>query len=167
MYKTTLRARIMRYEEFFTGRYIWYLRMYEYLKGNYGQLPLPICKILLFMTARRMRAYSVKTGFRIGAYNCGFGLKIPHWGDIVINSKARIGRDLTIYPGVIIGQTGEGKVPIIGDNVFIGSGAKVMGDVHVGNNVTIAPNAAVSKDVPDNAVVGGVPAKIIKFKELN
>ena len=70
-----------------------------------------------------------------------------------------------IYPGVTIGQTSHGKVPVIGDNVFIGLGAKVFGDIKIGNNVIIAPNAIVVKDVPDNAVVGGIPAKVIKFVE--
>lgn len=70
-----------------------------------------------------------------------------------------------IYPGVTIGQTDSYKVPKIGENVFIGLGAKVLGDIKIGNNVTIAPNAVVVKDVPDNAVVGGVPAKIIKMKK--
>ena len=54
--------------------------------------------------------------------------------------------------------------PTIGNNVIIGAGAKIMGDVKIGNNVTIGANAVVTHDVPDNCVVGGVPAKIIKYK---
>jgi serine O-acetyltransferase len=54
---------------------------------------------------------------------------------------------------------------MIGDNVFIGLSSKVMGHIKIGNNVIIAPNAVVTKDVPDNAVVAGVPAKIIKMRE--
>ncbi len=83
---------------------------------------------------------------------------------VYINSHAKIGKNVVLYPGVCIGQTDDGKVPVIGDNVFIGLGAKVLGDCRIGNNVTIAPNAVVVKDVPDNAIVGGVPAKIIKYK---
>lgn len=59
------------------------------------------------------------------------------------------------------------EVPTVGDNVFISLGAKVIGKVRIGNNVTIAPNAVVTKDVPDNAVVGGIPAKIIRMKTMD
>ena len=67
-------------------------------------------------------------------------------------------------PGVLIGKI-DNKCPIIGHHCFIGAGSKILGGVKIGNNVTIAPNAVVVKDVPDNAVVGGVPAKIIKFRD--
>ncbi len=55
-------------------------------------------------------------------------------------------------------------MPVIGDNVYIGSGAKIIGSVNVGNNVAIGANAVLTKDVPDNAVVVGVPAKVISYK---
>lgn len=70
-----------------------------------------------------------------------------------------------MYPGVCIGQSSPDGAPMIGDNVFIGLSSKVMGHIKIGNNVIIAPNAVVTKDVPDNAVVAGVPAKIIKMRE--
>lgn len=82
----------------------------------------------------------------------------------MVNQKARIGDYAIIYPGVIIGKK-DNKCPVIGHHCFIGAGSKILGGVKIGNNVTIAPNAVVVKDVPDNAVVGGVPAKIIKFKD--
>lgn len=55
------------------------------------------------------------------------------------------------------------KVPIIGDNVMLFSGCKILGDVKIGNNVVVGANAVVVKDVPDNAVVAGVPAKVLNF----
>lgn len=67
---------------------------------------------------------------------------------------------------VTIGSSRGGNrsgYPIIGSNVFIGCGAKVLGNVCIGNNVIIGANAVVTKDIPDNAVVGGVPARIINF----
>ena len=94
----------------------------------------------------------------------GFGVKIYHWGWMIVNTKAKIGKNLTIYPGVTVGGANTG-VPTIGDNVFLGLGCKVFGGIHIGNNVIVAPNAVVVKDVPDDCVVGGVPAKIIKMKE--
>lgn len=111
----------------------------------------------------RLRQLSYKTGIQIPTNVCGSGLQIWHYGFIIINDKVRIGKNLTIYPGVEIGAKDNG-VPKIGDNCFIGASAKVLGGIMIGNNVTIAPNAVVIKDVPDNAVVAGVPAKIIKYK---
>lgn len=73
----------------------------------------------------------------------------------------KIGSNCRVFQQVTIGWNG-GKRPVIGDNVIICCGAKVIGGITVGNNVTIGANAVVCKDVPDNCVVGGVPAKIIK-----
>ena len=112
-----------------------------------------------------MRKLSRKTGFQIGLHPCDFGIRFYHWGWCIVNSKARIGKNVVLYPGVCIGQKSESEVPVIGDNCFIGLGAKVIGGVRVGNNVTIAPNAVVTHDVPDNAIVGGIPAKVIKYKK--
>lgn len=112
----------------------------------------------------RLRQLSYKTGFQIPPHTCGAGLQIWHYGYLIINSEARIGNNATLYPGVEIGEK-NGGCPTIGDNVFIGAGAKIFGPIKIGNNVTIAPNAVVVKDIPDNAIVGGVPAKIIKMKQ--
>ena len=113
----------------------------------------------------KLRQISYKTGIQIPPGTCGPGLQIWHYGYIIVNGNARIGRNLTVYPGVEIGhkKPGEG-CPVIGDNCFIGAGTKIFGDIHIGNNVTIAANSVVTKDVPDNVVVGGVPAAIIKYK---
>lgn len=90
----------------------------------------------------------------------GGGLIIQHGFSTIINAK-KIGKNCHIYQQVTIGYNGT-KSPTIGDNVRICCGAKVIGGVHVGNNVVIGANAVVCKDVPDNVVVVGVPAKIIK-----
>lgn len=91
----------------------------------------------------------------------GGGLLIAHGFSIIINCKS-MGHNCTIYQQVTIGQTSTG-VPTIGDNVTIYCGAKVLGGITIGNNVIIGANAVVVKDVPDNCVVAGVPAKIIKY----
>lgn len=111
-----------------------------------------------------LRRISYKTGIQIPPNTFGKGLQIWHYGSIVINPSAKVGDYATIYPGVVIGAK-ENGVPNIGDHCFIGAGCKILGGVRVGNNVTIAPNAVVVKDVPDNCVVAGVPAKIIRYKK--
>ena len=72
-------------------------------------------------------------------HTCDFGIRFYHWGWCIVNCKARIGKNVVLYPGVCIGQKSESEEPVIGDNCFIGLGAKVIGGVRVGNNVTIAP----------------------------
>lgn len=93
-------------------------------------------------------------------------LKLPHPVGIVIggdfgNITTVIGKNVTIYQNVTIGRKDD-NYPKIGDNVIIYAGAVVIGDVHIGNNVIIGANAVVTHDVPDNCVVAGIPAKIIK-----
>ena len=97
----------------------------------------------------------------------GKGLYIGHFGGIFINPKAVIGEYCNLSTGVIIGQAGrDGKqfTPVIGDRVYIAPGAKIIGKVKIGNDVAIGANAVVTKDIPDHAVVGGVPAKIINMQ---
>lgn len=83
---------------------------------------------------------------------------------VVVHARAVIGESCMIGPNVTIGgRGGHYEVPIIGNNVEISTGSKVLGPIKIGNNTVIGANAVVIKDVPDNAVVAGVPAKIIKF----
>ncbi|MBP3453510.1 MAG: transferase [Clostridia bacterium] len=89
----------------------------------------------------------------------------PHGlNGIIVHMKARIGINCTIYHQVTIASS-NGGTPVIGDNVLIGSGAKVLGGVTIGNNVKIGANAVVVHDIPDNCTVVGVPAKIVKRAE--
>ena len=104
------------------------------------------------------------TGIQIPYQTCiAEGLKFGHWGTIVINPNAKIGKNFSISHGCCVGNA-AGKhagVPIIGDNVIIFAGAKVIGKIYVGDNVVIGANAVVTKDVPSNCIVAGVPAKVI------
>ena len=92
-----------------------------------------------------------------------------HLGALVrIKRNCRIGKNCTILPGVVIGNKqldGDESWVTIGDNCYIGLGAKIFGEVHIGDNVIIGANAVVTKDIPDNAVVGSIPAKILKINE--
>lgn len=107
-------------------------------------------------------------------YNCiispsaeiGENLKLPHPTGVVIGLDAKIGYNCTIYQQVTIGQKNE-KYPSIGNGVTIYPGAKVVGDVKIGNNVVIGANAVVLKDLPDNCIAVGVPARIIKKDNRN
>lgn len=85
---------------------------------------------------------------------------------VVIHKEARIGKNCMIAQCVTIGgKQGANGAPSIGDNVVVSAGAKVIGNIKIGNNCIIGANAVVTKDLPDNAVAAGVPAKIIKYRE--
>lgn len=100
------------------------------------------------------------TGLQLPPNTIGMGIKIYHLGWMIVNEKAKIGNNLTIYPGVTVGAS-KGGVPTIGDNVFLGLGSKVFGGITIGNNVIVAPNAVVVKNVSDNCTMAGIPAKTI------
>lgn len=110
--------------------------------------------------------YMTVYGVDIGAKaEIGPGFIIRHLGGIAINSGAKIGKDVEILQGVTIGFERRGKRmgnPTIGDRVWIGSHAAIVGNVKIGNDVLIAPGAYVNFDVPDNSIVLGNPGKIIK-----
>ena len=108
---------------------------------------------------------SYKLGFQIPPHTTGPGLKIYHYGgSIIINSKARIGKNCTLHQGVIIGATSKGN-PVIGDNVTIFSGSKITGKIYIGNNCIIAPNAVVTKSANAGSILAGIPARVIKMRE--
>lgn len=118
-------------------------------------------KIFAFILKR----YEYKYSFQIPVNtNIGKGLYIGHHGTIIVNEKAQIGSNCNIAPGVVIGQANRGKlkgVPIIGDYVWMGVNAVLVGNIKIGSNVLIAPGAYVNFDVPNNSVVIGNPGKVI------
>lgn len=115
-----------------------------------------------------LRRWNRKTGVQIHyKTNIGAGLFIVHYGGIVINHNAVIGKNLTICHNVTIGQINRGTKkgnPVIDDNVYIAPGAAVMGSVKIKSNAVVGTNSVVTTDVPESAVVVGQPAKMISLK---
>lgn len=87
---------------------------------------------------------------------------------VVIHKEAKIGKNCVIRQNVTLGGGGGpgGGLPVLGNKVNVGAGTVILGHVHIGNNVTIGANAVVLTDLPDNCVAVGVPAKVIKIKEI-
>lgn len=135
------------------------MRICNYLYGkNYLLL---FCLVARFFLRHCRFRYGISIPF---STQIGRGFFISHPGDIVVNSATKIGHNCNISQGVTIGISVRGKhkgTPTIGNNVYIGPGAKIIGNIVIGNNVAIGANAVVVDDVPDNAVVAGVPAKIV------
>jgi len=144
----------LMYEGF---RYTYFLRKVQQHKRF--SIGLFIYKLLL-------RHYRYKYGFQIPAKtHIGEGFYIGHFGTIIINSNSKIGKNCNIAPGVTIGRTNRGNkegCPIIGNNVWIGTGTVIVGKIIIGNNVLIAPNSYVNIDIPSNSLVIGNPCKIIQ-----
>ena len=108
---------------------------------------------------------SRKTGIQINpGATIGRGLYIPHYGGIVVNPQAIIGNYCYLSHNVLIGKVHTGMregVPAIGDDVFVGTGAVILGNLTIGNNAAIGANSVVINDVPDDVFVAGAPAKIV------
>lgn len=115
---------------------------------------------IISQRARHTTGIEIHPGATIGK-----GLFIDHGMGVVIGETAEIGDNCTIYQGVTLGGTGKDhgkRHPTLGNNVLVGSGAKVLGPFRVGDNARIAAGAVVLTEVPDNATAVGVPAKIVR-----
>lgn len=126
-------------------------------KGLFGKL---IYALRQYHYHRLEERYDISIGLNM----IGYGFKLPHvvGGGIIINCNS-MGNYCGANVGVVVGNNHTwNDRPVMGDHVGLTTGCKVIGGVHIGNNVTVAPNSVVIKDVPDNCVVSGVPAKIIK-----
>lgn len=109
-----------------------------------------------------------RTGVEIHpAAKIGRRLVIDHGTGIVIGATTEIGDDCLLYQGVTLGGTGKDtgkRHPTLGNNIMVGSGAKVLGPFKVGDNARIAANAVVLREVPANCTVVGVPGRIVRYQ---
>ncbi len=150
-----------------TIKFLKILRKCEYYVNCKKSFLFTPIKFFLKIKLNRAR---LKYGWQIPLNVCSEGLSLPHCGPIIINSKAKIGKNCRIHVGVNIGTKAgfSDLCPTIGDNVYIGPGAKIFGDIIIGNESAVGANAVVTKSFPEgHCVLVGVPAKKIKDIEYN
>ena len=141
----------------------WVMVVYRFGRWRYGLRPGLLRKFCSMVYLVLYKFVQILTGIELPCEaEVGRNFVIDHFGGIVISGFARFGDDCRIRNGVVVGlaRTDDPCAPVIGNNVDIGVGAKVLGRIRVGNNVLIGANAVVTRDVPDNSIAVGVPAVI-------
>ncbi len=144
-------------------KYCFWMRVCKFLKN------LEFTKIVFYPISKGiLRRYTYKFGISIPFTNSiGEGLYIGHFGGIFVSPYVIIGKNCNISQDVTLGHKVRGAgigSPTIGDNVYIAPGVKIFGNIKIGNNAAIGANCVVTKDVPDNGVVVGIPGKIISYE---
>ena len=144
----------------------WVMLVYRFGRWRYGVRPALLRKLFSFIYKVLFKLVQIVTGIELPCeVVLGRNFVIDHFGGIVISGYAQFGDDCRIRNGVVVGlkNVHEPVAPMIGHNVDIGAGAKLLGNIRIGNNVVIGANAVVLIDVPDDSLAVGVPA-IIKSR---
>ena len=164
IYQNFLRI-IKSHPDYYAWKYVKALRVagYYYSKRKENIF----YSIMYFLKCRKKNKLGRKLGIEMHERTCGKGLQIEHTQGIVVNGLAKIGENLILHGNNCIGVARNSKeVPVIGNNVRMGVGAKVIGNVVIADNVTIAAGAVVVKSCEQEyAVLAGVPARIVKVNQ--
>lgn len=143
---------------------IWVIWLFRWGSYIYDEAPAPIAALhkLIWWPwngwVQTLLDTHLLPGTRIGP-----GLYIGHHGGIWINPGAVVGARCNLAQGIVVGAAGGGRAPILGDRVWVGPHAVITGPVNVGNDAVIGANSLIVVDVPDKAVMVGVPAKILSY----
>lgn len=143
--------------------FVKYLRKTEYYYNNSGVLN----RLMYTIYRRKKNILGRRLGIEIQQNSFDSGLMIWHSGNIVVNPRAKIGKNCVLHGSNCIGNNGKDSLcPTLGDNVKLGVGAKIIGNVVIADNVTVAAGAVVINSCETkNAVLAGVPAKCVKIAE--
>lgn len=133
--------------------------LYKFSKFFYNK-KLYFLSRLIMNHCKRVTGIEIHPGAKIGK-----NFFIDHGLDVVIGETTIIGDNVTLFQGVTLGGTGkdQGKRhPTLKNNIFVGSGAKILGNITIGSNVKIGANAVILRDIPDNSTVVGIPGYLVK-----
>jgi len=151
------------YQGDLTRQGLWVMAAYRFGRWRYGfrspilRMPLSFCYKILKLMSQILTGIDLPCEVVVGRR-----FKIEHFGDIIISGDTQFGDDVVIRNGVTVGlrRTGVRGAPVIGNRVDIGTGAKILGAIRIGDDVAIGANAVVLEDVPDGCIAVGVPAQI-------
>jgi serine O-acetyltransferase len=149
----------------FSPDYIWQftqlLRKMEYIHNSKKHLS----GLRYLLAWRRFNDFSIKLGFSVPINTCGPGLNIAHTGHVVISPYSTIGENCKLFPGVVIGVKLPKKGPHIGNNVYIGAGVKIIGEIEIADDIAIGANSVVNRSFTESGItIAGVPARKISNK---
>ncbi|MEJ5863058.1 serine acetyltransferase [Pseudomonas farsensis] len=145
----------------------WVLLVYRFGRWRYGVRPALLRKLLSLVYKVLFKLVQILTGVELPCEaQVGRNFVIDHFGGIIVSGYARFGDDCRIRNGVVVGlkNVSDPCAPVFGNNVDIGTGAKILGNIRIGDNVVIGANAVVLVDVPDNCMAVGVPAVVKALK---
>ncbi len=149
-------------QELITSQGVWATTVMRYGQWVYSGRRTPLGAPARLAYKAAQKAVEVATGISVPAScDIGPGFYIGHFGTIIVHPETHMGRGCSIGQGVTLGTRGQGDhgVPRLGDNVYVGAGAKVLGGVRLGDNASVGANAVVVKDVPADHVAVGIPAR--------
>lgn len=164
-YKKLLIKKIIGHSDISFCRFLSCMRKEQYYKAKSGFFN----QILFLYYMGKKCKYGMKLGIEMHGECIGEGITIRHYGCIVVNSFAELGKNCTLRGDNCIGVAHDGKgAPRIGNNVDIGFGAKIIGDIEIADGCIIGANAVVTHSCYEkNAVLVGIPARVIKHGEIN
>jgi serine O-acetyltransferase len=141
----------------------WVMAVYRYGRWRYG-IPAGLMRKPFSLVYRVLyKGVQIVTGVELPCEaTVGRNFVIDHFGGIIVSGYTRFGDNCRIRSGVVIGlsRVDDPCAPVIGNNVDIGAGAKLLGAITIGDNVCIGANAVVNRDIPANSIAVGVPAQI-------
>ncbi len=170
MGRTTLKGYILRNfakgDNYYIYKFLLHLRRYEYLIRQDKGLLISARRV---WHLRKYQNYAAYLGFVIGDGVLGDDVVFYHRGSIVINPDARVGDGCKFHGDCTIGvaRTGERGCPVLGKNVDIGVGARILGDIYIADNIVIGANAVVTKTFDEPGImIAGIPARKIESKRI-
>ncbi len=158
-----IRHDLQAYRGDFAAQGFWVMLVYRFGRWRYAVQPAPLRKLLSLAYRVLYKLVQILTGIELPCeVEVGRNFVIDHFGGIVVSGYAKFGDNCRIRNGVVVGlaRTDDPCAPVIGNDVDIGAGAKVLGRIRIGNRVLIGANAVVTRDVPDDSIAVGVPAVI-------
>lgn len=154
---------LLKNECWYIWKFIQHMRYVEYHQNKGG-----LHKIAYYWHYYWFKQLQFKLHFAIYPNTIAPGFRIYHVGGYThVGANVKIGKNCTMISGVVFGNKTEqedNRPVVVGDDCYFGIDCKILGPVRIGNNVTVGAGAVITKDIPDNVVVGGIPAKILKYK---